>query len=573
MAEDERVSVEEVQDRDSSVENVETFRRQLIHVILNLLVVLGGIAVVVSGVYDYVNQNLAVIPFYVGAYLFFLVVAFWKKSTYALQTGTFLVILFGLGCLNYYYFGLSGEGHVFMLAFAFFTSVFWGRVAGIGVLVVAAEVLGVFGWAYATGRLVVPPSVQANVIDPLAWLSGGTLVVILGVLANLAQSYLLLKLSDALGKSQELTQHLNLRQNQLHKLVEERTEALERRSVQLATAAQVARETSAIRDLDRLLRRVVNLISRRFGYYHAGVFFLDATEEYAELRAASSEGGQRMLAQGHRLRVGETGVVGYVARHGEARIARDVGEDAVHFDNPELPETRSEVALPLQTRERVIGVLDVQSKHIDAFGEEDVLVLQTLVDQIALVISNVQLVREIERRLEAERRAYGEVSRAGWQDLLKREKGLGFTRDQLGLNVAEDIIDKYSLRVMRTGETAMAEEKGTVVAVPVRVRGQIVGVINARKAAESGSWSTDERELLMQLGEQIGLALENARLYQETRRRAAQEQLVSEVTTQMRASLNLDDVLAATVRELGQHLALDEVVLQLVDEESPVIGG
>jgi GAF domain-containing protein len=110
-------------------------------------------------------------------------------------------------------------------------------------------------------------------------------------------------------------------------------------------------------------------------------------------------------------------------------------------------------------------------------------------------------------------------------------------------------------------------------AVPVKLRDQIVGVINARKASEDRGWGAEERILLMQLGEQIGLALENARLYQETRRRAAQEQLVGEVTTRMRASLNLEDILETTVQELGQRLDLDEVVLQLVEDESPVTGG
>ena len=554
-------------------EDIDTWRRQLIHVILRLLVVLGGIMLAASSYYDYLNENWSAIIFYVIAYLFFLWVTFWKKSTYALQTGTFLVILFALGCINYYFSGFSGEGHAFMLAFAFFTSVFWGRLAGLAMLVIVAETFAVFGWAYATGRFEVSPAVQSNAGDPLAWVSGGIVVLVLGVVAILAQSYLLLKLSDALGQSQELAHRLDLQGDQLRNLVEERTEALERRSVQLATAARVARETASIRDLDQLLREVVTLISRRFGYYHAGVFLLDAAGEYAELRAASSEGGQRMLAREHRLRVGETSVVGYAAAFRTARIARDVGEDAVYFDNPDLPETRSEVALPLQTQQRVIGVLDVQSRREDAFGEEDVLVLQTLADQIALVISNVQLVQEVEERLEAERRAYGEVSRAGWQALLQREARRGFVRDRLGLNSAEGAFDASSLQVLRSGELGTDGEDGRVLVVPVKVRDQTVGVINARKAPQGGAWVEAERTLLMQLGEQVGLALENARLYQETRLRAAQEQLVSEVTTRMRASLNLEDVLQTTVRELGQRLALDEVILQLVEDESPEAGG
>jgi GAF domain-containing protein len=433
--------------------------------------------------------------------------------------------------------------------------------------------MAVFGWAYSTGRLMVPVSVQNNATEPLAWVSGGVVVLGLGIVAILAQSYLLLKLSDALEQSRELAQRLDLRGDQLRSLVDERTQALDRRSVQLTTAAQVAREAAAIHDLDQLLSEVVNLISGRFDYYHAGVFLLDESAGYMELRAASSEGGQRMLMREHRLRVGETGVVGYAAGMREVRIARDVGEDAVYFDNPDLPDTRSEVALPLQTQERLIGVLDVQSERADAFSEEDVLVLRTLADQIALVISNAQLLREVEERMEAERRAYGEIRRAGWQDLIRQEEGLGFVRDRLGLDAVDEDINAHTLQVLRTGEAATDVEDGRMMAVPVKLRDQIVGVINARKASEDRGWGAEERILLMQLGEQIGLALENARLYQETRRRAAQEQLVGEVTTRMRASLNLEDILETTVQELGQRLDLDEVVLQLVEDESPVTGG
>jgi GAF domain-containing protein len=573
MVEDQEIRPEDVQSQSILTEDIEVWRRQLIDVILRIVAVAAGVALVISGYYDYVNQNWTAILLYVAAYAFYLFVIFWKKSTYTLQTGTLLAILFGVGCINYYYSGFNGEGHVMMLTFAFFASVFWGRLAGVAMLVIVAETMAVFGWAYSTGRLMVPVSVQNNATEPLAWVSGGVVVLGLGIVAILAQSYLLLKLSDALEQSRELAQRLDLRGDQLRSLVDERTQALDRRSVQLTTAAQVAREAAAIHDLDQLLSEVVNLISGRFDYYHAGVFLLDESAGYMELRAASSEGGQRMLVREHRLRVGETGVVGYAAGMREVRIARDVGEDAVYFDNPDLPDTRSEVALPLQTQERLIGVLDVQSERADAFSEEDVLVLRTLADQIALVISNAQLLREVEERMEAERRAYGEIRRAGWQDLIRQEEGLGFVRDRLGLDAVDEDINAHTLQVLRTGEAATDVEDGRMMAVPVKLRDQIVGVINARKASEDRGWGAEERILLMQLGEQIGLALENARLYQETRRRAAQEQLVGEVTTRMRASLNLEDILETTVQELGQRLDLDEVVLQLVEDESPVTGG
>lgn len=165
-------------------------------------------------------------------------------------------------------------------------------------------------------------------------------------------------------------------------------EALQFRSRQLQTVADVARSIVSTREVDNLLDLVTRLVSDRFGFYHAGIFLLDETGEYAVLRAANSPGGKRMLERQHKLRVGQVGIVGYVTGTGEPRIATDVGEDAVFFNNPDLPETRSEMALPLKLGDAIIGALDVQSKQSDAFTEDDIALFTTLADQISVAIEN-----------------------------------------------------------------------------------------------------------------------------------------------------------------------------------------
>jgi GAF domain-containing protein len=183
----------------------------------------------------------------------------------------------------------------------------------------------------------------------------------------------------------------------------------QRRATQLATAAAVAQDATAILDVDHLLDETMQLISKQFGFYHAGVFLLDEHDEYAVLQAASSEGGRRMLEQGHKLRVGEVGIVGNVASTGKPRVALDVGEDAAHLAHPDLPNTRSEMALPLKVQDRVIGVLDVQSIQEAAFLEDDVAVLQTMADQLATAIANARLFEQVQRRARRER-LIGEIT-------------------------------------------------------------------------------------------------------------------------------------------------------------------
>ncbi|MEA3396926.1 MAG: GAF domain-containing protein, partial [Chloroflexota bacterium] len=345
----------------------------------------------------------------------------------------------------------------------------------------------------------------------------------------------------------------------LEQRVADRTADLARRSTHLEAAAQVARDAAAIRDLSQLLDQTVRLISERFGFYHAGIFLVDETGEYAVLQAASSAGGRRMLAREHKLRVGEVGIVGYVAEAGEPRIALDVGEDAVFFENPNLPDTRSEMALPLKSPEGVIGVLDVQSIEPEAFTEEDVAVLQTLADQITVAISNARLFRRVQESLELERRLSGELSAQAWRTLLQAHPGLEVRRNRQGL----------SLR--REGKTEEKEKmgEGSLTSLPIKVRGRTIGVLDARRPAGGAPWTEETQEWLEMFTEQLGTALESARLFQDTQRRATRERLVGEVTTRMRETLDMETVLKTAAREIGEALELAALDVRLSLAETP----
>ncbi|HIQ01516.1 MAG TPA: GAF domain-containing protein, partial [Anaerolineales bacterium] len=346
--------------------------------------------------------------------------------------------------------------------------------------------------------------------------------------------------------------------------VAERTADLERRSLQLEAAAQVAREAAGIRDVGELLEETVRLISERFGFYHAGIFLLDRAGEWAVLRAASSEGGRRMLRRGHRLRVGEEGIVGHVAATGRSRIAQAVGEEAVFFDNPDLPETRAEAALPLAVRGRIIGVLDIQSRREGAFTEEDVAILRVMADQLALSIENARLLMESRRALERVSRYRVEETLKAWREAMLRRGGhLAY------------FYDRTAVRPLPADETPISLGRGdlprevavhshpdgrSVLVAPIRVHDQIIGVLSfeARRA-----WRRDEVALVETAVEQMGLALENARLLEETRRRAERDRLIADITAKVRASADVETILRTAVRELGAALGTDRTFVQV----------
>jgi GAF domain-containing protein/MFS family permease len=343
---------------------------------------------------------------------------------------------------------------------------------------------------------------------------------------------------------------LNNSQQSLEHQVKERTEALEQRSFQLQAASKIVREAATLQDLNLLLARTVSLISERFGYYHVGIFLLDEANEYAILQAASSEGGKRMLARGHRLEVGHQGIVGSAAYQNRTRIALDVGVDPVFFDNPDLPTTRSEAAFPLSARNKVIGVLDIQSTEPSAFNRDNLDLIQTMADQIALAIHNARLIAESQnafRQLEA---VNLESVRQTWIQRVEQQKYAYHysTGAVAALNQDEKT---------KTDDEPVENEKLRIT-IPINLRGQQIGRLAFLRKGDS-SWGEAERSLAVEIANQVGLALENARLLDEAQRRAAQEQSLSELTTRLSSSLDPDNLLQTTVRELHQLPNVTEV--------------
>jgi GAF domain-containing protein/multisubunit Na+/H+ antiporter MnhB subunit len=337
----------------------------------------------------------------------------------------------------------------------------------------------------------------------------------------------------------------------LEERVTTRTQDLERRARYLEAAAAVAGDVAAMLDPQGLLSQVVMLISEQLGFYQTSIFLLDPTGEWAVLRATSSEESQQLLARGYRLHVRPDSIVGYVAGRGEPRIAHAVGIDAASFSSLDLPSTRSEAALPLRARGEIIGVLDVESTEPQAFSEEDVALLQTLADQVAVALSNARLFRQAEEALEAERRAYGEISRAGWVEALRAQAGLGYYCDASGIRPITEHVEVE-------GDGGLPE-----VSLPVTARGQVIGTIKAHKPAGADTWTEEEVVLMQTLADQLSTALESARLYQDTQNRAIRERLTSEITDKMRRAADIDTLMRTTIREMAAALGASSAFVQL----------
>ncbi|MBN2387732.1 MAG: GAF domain-containing protein [Anaerolineales bacterium] len=366
------------------------------------------------------------------------------------------------------------------------------------------------------------------------------------------------------GTFNSMTARLRELISSLETRVEERTLALERRAAQIQTAVDVGGVAASLRDRDQLMRQAAQLISERFGFYHVGLFLLDEAREFAVLKATNSEGGQRMLERGHRLKIGETSIVGFATRYGAPRIALDVGEDAVFFQNPDLPATRSEMCLPLIVGGQIVGALDVQSTQEAAFAEEDVTTLRVLADQIAVAIDNARLLEESQSAIEAARRAYGEISQASWQRLIReQEETIGYISAAEGdIHPAGSDTTAEFLQALTSGKPVLSDDQ-TTLQVPILIRGEAIGAIRLDRPEESGPWTSGDIAAAGNLADQLSTSLESARLYDETSRRAERERILGEISARMSTSMHMNTILETATAEIGRVFSDSEVVLQL----------
>ncbi len=343
----------------------------------------------------------------------------------------------------------------------------------------------------------------------------------------------------------------------LEQTVADRTKDVEQRSNYLQAVAEVGREAASILDTRQLIRQVVDIIRVRFDLYYVGLFMVDALGEYAVLQAGTGEAGAAMLARGHRIRIGQ-GMIGWSIANKRPRIALEAGADVVRLVTDLLPLTRSEAALPLISRGRVLGALTVQSDKPGIFTGETIAVLQTMADQVALALDNARLFSESEEALDTLRRSYGELSRKAWSDVMRTHQTRGYRLDEHGVRQIQD--DEPALT---------AQQDGSLVKVPIRLRDQVLGYIEAHKPELSGGWSQEELVLINNLVDQLSVALENARLYEDTQYRAERERMLAEITTKVRATSDVNTIMQTAILELASALRVPYGAIRLHKVSSP----
>ena len=269
-----------------------------------------------------------------------------------------------------------------------------------------------------------------------------------------------------------------------------------------------------------------------------------------------------MLARKHRLGVGKTGIVGYVTATGNPRIALDTGADSAYFINPDLPDTLSEMALPLRIGSQIIGALDAQSTESNAFSEDDIEVLSILADEVSIAIENARLYEESRRVLADAQSAFGEFTKGAWRQITGRRKSIGYEIAGTTIRPLEKPLSSAEIQQAIQDGMMIINDKAKVLAVPIKLRDQVIGTMNI-KLPEERQWDADELDITQALAERLGFAIESAALLEESRRRAARESAISAISAKVSATPEIERIMQVAVGELRQALGASEVVLKL----------
>lgn len=465
-----------------------------------------------------------------------------RKLSYWVRSIVALAIIFVVANLVYFNSGWTGISILLLLLFSFLsTTLLYTTPSRIGLFLSLTTLLV---WATLRFTNIVQGvglafTVNSLGIDLLIVLLTGSTINL--VIASIKSRYL---------EINTLNRSLREEKDTLTQKMDEQTSILERRVTQLKTAAEITKSISSIVDPQLLIRQVSDAVRERFALYYVGVFLIDPMKEFAVLQYGTGEAGRKMMANRHRLAVGGYSMIGWTTHTRKARIALDIGAEAVHFDNPLLPETRSELALPIATTANIYGAMTIQSEKQGAFDENDILVLQSIADNLAIALENNSSFEKTQKTLEEIRVLNKAFVQQAWGEALA---------------VHGDLEAEFENSQLESGAGSTRS-----VQVPLYLRDEVIGQIDLEVVGDT--LDAQQMEFLESISSQTSSALENARLIDESQRTASRQQKLNELSEQFSRALTIEDILKTAVQEFGHLPSVSEATISLLPPEETNLG-
>ena len=476
---------------------------------------------------------------YIGFFAILLLITVNRKWPYTLRSLVIIGMVYALSFSEFFDSSLPGEFRFYLTIFSTLSASLLGTAFGTGAILIG------FITILVTHLGVVNNWIVLNDMDLFLrspnWINGLFTYLLLSGGVTLSIAALVNGLQKSLKEKEDLAGNLERQRNILEETVQNRTADIQRRLIQVRTAAEISRAISRLKEPETLFNQVADLVRERFDLYYVGIFITEPSRRFAVLHAGTGEAGRIMLEQGHRLAIGGNSMIGWCIANRQPRIALDVGEEAVRFNNPFLPNTRSEVALPILSHSDVLGAISFQSERSRAFDQNDIMVLQGIADSMAVATENANLFIELNENLDEIKTLNRNYLQKAWADVITETGELS-----------------YSFEGSPTTQSNPPEH---TIKVPLMLRDQIIGHVTLETDQEQ--LTDEDTAYLDAITTQTAVALENARLVQESEWRVFQERKLNEMTEEFHRAVSLDGILKAAVEQLGQLPAVSEVSIQL----------
>ncbi len=540
---------------------LQDYREQIISILLTTATTLGALAYIAAFIPAYRSHQYGIIAIFSACYLWILIVTLQgRRLAYSVKIYSLLFINYLLGVINLLQYGLSTDAGVFLLAFTIMTSLMIGARSGILALLLSLVTYALAGIFISHGDYV--PSLTINNRASFDWISGGLVLMLLGTILALSLNTILHRLNESIARVKILVVDTDRDRAQLR----QHSQDLQRRLAQLRVIAEIEHSISAVLDSKELLQKVVDSLSERFGLYFVGVFLLDEKDLSRLLIAHAGEnprdgetafskrldaevilqvGTANTIPEGYRVRISSAPGIGWSIQNRKPRVVDIAGRKDEYINNY-LPMAHTELALPLLSREQVSGVLAIYSTQSNAFDDDDIGLFQSLADSLATALENARIFQQTQNDLEEIRVLQRQYLSQTWAEAKQIHGELQYT---------------YDANAQGQDNHETADQDLSTYSTPISLRDQQIGQITLE--ADKTAWSYEDRNFIESVITEAALALDNARLLDETMRRSKHDRLVADITRTVRASTDIETILSIAIRELGRNLGASETAITL----------
>ena len=460
----------------------------------------------------------------------------------------FLALEYVLAISGFLDTGLWGDSRVFLLALVITACLLFSPLAGIISTIVGTLTTALFGWLILTSQYQL-----TNNNMPLGafadWLTGALTNILLSVVVIIGLRLVQREFERAREQAGSTLRDVQEESKDLELRVQERTNELSQKSELLRSSAFIARNVAELQDVSTLLEKAVHLTADLFGFYHVAIYLFDEERRIAFLQAASSDTGKKMLESGFQIESNPKNVTGYVSEQNKFYVSSDTQDAKARLTSEgKLELSHSQLAIPLNVRGKITGIMDFQSKESRVFNQDEIEILQSLADQIAISIESAHLIGDTQAFVSELESLTVQQTKDIWEQYLEK-RNIVYQYTPAGTKLINPLQNKI--------------KPSNGLQVPLRLRGQTIGKLTLH-GKEATKWTERERDLTEKVATQVALALDNSRLLEETRQRAIQQQTVNEISARLSRSLDVDTLLRTAARELG--------TLPEVAEASVVVG-